>query len=128
LRLPEKIQAKVAAGVLSAGHARALLSVSDPEAMAKLAKKIVDQALTVRQAEEAAGLVKPGKPGVKKIRGGKRSEQLDDIAERMGDRLNTRVTISLSKTKGALAIEFATVGDLNRILAELGEPGFGEKN
>jgi ParB family transcriptional regulator, chromosome partitioning protein len=128
LRLPEKIQAKVAAGVLSAGHARALLSVSDPEAMAKLATKIVDQALTVRQAEEAAGLVKPGKPGAKKIRGGKRSEQLDDIAERMGDRLNTRVTISLSKTKGTVAIDFATVGDLNRILAELGEPGFGEKN
>jgi ParB family chromosome partitioning protein len=62
------------------------------------------------------------------VRKGGRSEQLDDIAERMGDRLNTRVTISLSKTKGTLAIDFATVGDLNRILAELGEPGFGSKN
>ena len=125
LRLPEKIQAQVAAGVLSAGHARALLSVADPEAMNKLARKIVDQALTVRQAEEAAGVMKVAKPGVKKVRGGSRSEQLDDIAERMGDRLNTRVSISLSKTKGTLAIDFATVADLNRILAELGEPGFG---
>ncbi len=125
LRLPEKIQAQVAVGVLSAGHARALLSVTDPAAMAALAKKIVEQALTVRQAEEAAGLVKAKKPGAKKVRGGGRSEQLDDIAERMGDRLNTRVSISLSKTKGTLAIDFATVADLNRILSELGEPGFG---
>jgi len=125
LRLPEKIQAQVAVGVLSAGHARALLSVADPAAMATLAKKIVEQALTVRQAEEAAGLVKARKPGAKNVRGGGRSEQLDDIAERMGDRLNTRVSISLSKTKGTLAIDFATVADLNRILSELGEPGFG---
>jgi ParB family chromosome partitioning protein len=125
LRLPEKIQAQVAVGVLSAGHARALLSVAEPEAMAKLAKKIVEQALTVRQAEEAAGLVKASKPGAKKVRSGARSDQLNDIAERMGDRLNTRVSISLSKTKGTLSIDFATVGDLNRILAELGEPGFG---
>ncbi len=128
LRLPERIQAQVAAGVLSAGHARALLSVTDPGAMEKLAKKIVEQSLTVRQAEEAAGVIKPAKPGAQKVRKGGRSEQLDDIAERMGDRLNTRVTISLSKTKGTLAIDFATVGDLNRILAELGEPGFGSKN
>lgn len=124
LRLPEKIQAQVAVGVLSAGHARALLSVDDGDAQARLAAKIVSQSLTVRQAEEAAGLVKAQKPGGTKIRGGGRSEQLDDIAERMGDRLNTRVSISLSKTKGTLAIDFATVADLNRILPELGEPGF----
>jgi ParB family chromosome partitioning protein len=124
LRLPEKIQAQVAVGVLSAGHARALLSIDDAEAQARLATKIVSQSLTVRQAEEAAGLVKAQKPGAKKVRGGGRSEQLEEIAERMGDRLNTRVSISLSKTKGTLAIDFATVADLNRILAELGEPGF----
>jgi ParB family chromosome partitioning protein len=124
LRLPEKIQAQVAVGVLSAGHARALLSIDDADAQARLAAKIVSQSLTVRQAEEAAGLVKAQKPGAKKVRGGGRSEQLEEIAERMGDRLNTRVSISLSKTKGTLAIDFATVADLNRILAELGEPGF----
>jgi ParB family transcriptional regulator, chromosome partitioning protein len=124
LRLPEKIQAQVAVGVLSAGHARALLSIDDADAQARLAAKIVSQSLTVRQAEEAAGLVKAQKPGAKKVRGGGRSKQLEEIAERMGDRLNTRVSISLSKTKGTLAIDFATVADLNRILAELGEPGF----
>lgn len=124
LRLPEKIQAQVAAGVLSAGHARALLSVADEAAMMALAKKIVEQSLTVRQAEEAAGVIKPAKPGSKRVRKGGRSDQLNEIAERMGDRLNTRVTISLAKTKGTLAIDFATVADLNRILAELGEPGY----
>lgn len=124
LRLPERIQTQVAAGVLSAGHARALLSITEPAAQEALAKKIVAQSLTVRQAEEAAGVVKTTKPGHKKVRQGGRSEQLAEIAEAMGDRLNTRVTISLSKTKGTLAIDFATVADLNRILSELGEPGY----
>lgn len=124
LRLPADVQQKVAAGVLSAGHARALLALPDAAAMSKLATKIVQQSLTVRQAEEAAGLVKASQPGAKKVRRGARSEGLDDIAERMGDRLNTRVHISLSKTKGTLSIDFATVADLNRILGELGEPGF----
>ena len=124
LRLPADVQKKVAAGVLSAGHARALLSMRDEEGMSKLADKIIKRSLTVRQAEEEAGLAKASRPGTRKVRGGGRSEGLDDIAERMGDRLNTRVRISLSKTKGTLAIDFATVADLNRILGELGEPGF----
>jgi ParB family transcriptional regulator, chromosome partitioning protein len=124
LRLPLDVQTKVAAGVISAGHARALLSLPDETAMSRLATKIVSQSLTVRQVEEEAGLAKTAKPGAKKVRKGNRSEQLDEIAERMGDRLNTRVAINLSTKKGTLAIDFATVADLNRILAELGEPGF----
>lgn len=128
LRLPEKIQGHVAAGVLSAGHARAILSVSDERQMLQLADKIVKQSLTVRQAEELAGVVKPAKPGTKKVRKGGRSEQLEEIAERMGDRLNTRVSITLSQKKGTLAIDFATIADLNRILSELGEPGFEGKS
>lgn len=124
LRLPEKIQSQVAAGVLSAGHARALLAIDDPSAQLALAMKIVSQSLTVRQAEEVAGVVKANQSGAKKTRKGGRSEQLDEIAERMGDRLNTRVSISLSKTKGSVSIDFATVADLNRILGELGEPGY----
>ena len=128
LRLPAKVQKQVAAGVLSAGHARALLSVADESAMLQLVDKIVKQSLTVRQAEELAGVIKPAKPGAKKVRKGGRSEQLDDIAERMGDRLGTRVTISLSQKKGRIGIDFATIADLNRILAELGEPGFEGKS
>jgi ParB family chromosome partitioning protein len=124
LRLPADVQKKVAAGVLSAGHARALLAMPDAPGMSALANKIVQQSLTVRQAEEQAGLAKASTPGGKKVRGGRRNDGLDEIAERMADRLNTRVHITLSKTKGTLSIDFATVADLNRILGELGEPGF----
>jgi ParB family chromosome partitioning protein len=124
LRLPADVQKKVAAGVLSAGHARALLAMPDAVGMSKLANKIVQQSLTVRQAEEEAGLAKAAQPGKKKVRAGSRNDGLDEIAERMGDRLNTRVHITLARTKGTLAIDFATVADLNRILGELGEPGF----
>lgn len=124
LRLPADVQKKVAAGVLSAGHARALLAMPDAAGMSKLANKIVQQSLTVRQAEEEAGLAKASQPGKKKVRAGSRNDGLDEIAERMGDRLNTRVHITLARTKGTLAIDFATVADLNRILGELGEPGF----
>jgi ParB family chromosome partitioning protein len=124
LRLPADVQKKVASGVLSAGHARALLAMPDAPGMSALANKIVQQSLTVRQAEEQAGLAKASTPGGKKVRGGRRNDGLDEIAERMADRLNTRVHITLSKTKGTLSIDFATVADLNRILGELGEPGF----
>jgi ParB family chromosome partitioning protein len=124
LRLPEGVQRRVASGVLSAGHARAILSAGDREAMEKLADKIVNEDLSVRAAEAAAGAVngkasKPAKPSA-----GKRQGQLNEIAERLGDRLNTRVKVTLGASKGTIVIDFASVADLNRILAELNEPGF----
>ncbi len=124
LRLPEAVQKRVAAGVLSAGHARAILSAGDKATMEKLADKIVNEDLSVRAAEAAAGLVstKPAKQS--KPSAGKRQGQLNEIAERLGDRLDTRVKVTLGASKGTIVIDFATVGDLNRILAELGEPGF----
>ena len=124
LRLPAGIQKRVAAGVLSAGHARAILSVGEPSAMETLATKIVNEDLSVRAAEAAAGQVAPKKPTKAKPSAGGRQGQLDEIAEHLGDRLNTRVKVSLGASKGAIVIDFATVGDLNRILGELGEPGF----
>jgi len=124
LRLPSSIQTRVAAGVLSAGHARAILSVVEPAAMESLATKIVNEDLSVRAAEAAAGQVSPKKPTKAKPSAGGRQGQLDEIAERLGDRLNTRVKVSLGASKGTIVIDFATVGDLNRILGELGEPGF----
>ena len=124
LRLPAPIQQRVAAGVLSAGHARAILSVGDESAMETLAAKIVNEDLSVRAAEAAAGQVSPKKPTKAKASAGGRQGQLDEIAERLGDRLNTRVKVSLGASKGTIVIDFATVGDLNRILGELGEPGF----
>jgi len=125
LKLPEKIQAQVASGVLSAGHARAILVLDTPEAQLQLAQQIVKKSLTVRQAEELAGTSQPAKPARATSRPGGRKDHLADIAEKLGDRLNTRVSISLSKTKGTIAIDFASVNDLNRILSEMGMDGYG---
>jgi len=123
LKLPTSVQNKVAAGVLSAGHARAVLSVGDEAAMERLADKIVNEDLSVRAAEAAAG---QGSSKVSKAKpvAGKRQGSLDEIAERLGDRLDTRVKVTLGSKKGQLVIDFATVGDLNRILKVLGQDGF----
>jgi ParB family chromosome partitioning protein len=124
LRLPESVQRRVAAGVLSAGHARAILSAGDAAAMERLATKIVNEDLSVRAAEAAAGQSAPARPAAKP-RAGKRQGHLDEIAERLGDRLDTRVKVALGASKGTLTIEFANVADLNRILGLLGEKSFG---
>lgn len=125
LKLPEAVQARVAAGVLTAGHARAILAAPTTQAMLKLADKIVNEELSVRQAEAAAALLGGSSPkAAKKPAAGSRQGQLNEIAERLGDRLNTRVSISLGQKKGSLVIDFATVADLNRILGELGDDGF----
>ncbi|PJJ73709.1 ParB family chromosome partitioning protein [Diaminobutyricimonas aerilata] len=123
LKLPATVQRRVAAGVLSAGHARAILSVGDEAGMERLADKIVNEDLSVRAAEAAAGHDAPRKARPTTKAGG-RQGQLDEIAERLGDRLNTRVKVSLGARKGSIVIDFATVGDLKRILDELGDPGF----
>ncbi len=124
LKLPEPIQQRVAAGVLSAGHARAILSAGDSAAMERLATKIVNEELSVRAAEAIVAQTSPAKPTKAKPVAGKRQGQLDEIAEQLGDRLDTRVKIALGSSKGQIVIEFATVADLNRILGELGQPGF----
>jgi ParB family chromosome partitioning protein len=124
LKLPESVQRRVAAGVLSAGHARAILSTGSADAMERLATKIVNEDLSVRAAEAAAGQLAPARPA-SKPRPGKRQGQLDEIAERLGDRLDTRVKIALGASKGTVTIEFANVADLNRILGLLGEKSFG---
>lgn len=124
LKLPASVQKRVASGVLSAGHARAVLAAGDEAAMERLADKIVNEDLTVRGAEAAAGLVSTKPSRSAKPTAGKRQAQLNEIAERLGDRLNTRVKIALGASKGTLTIDFASVSDLNRILGELGEPGY----
>jgi len=124
LKLPNSVQNRVAAGVLSAGHARAILSAGDVATMERLADKIVNEDLSVRAAEAAAGQVST-KVRAPKPKAGGRQGQLDEIAERLGDRLDTRVKVTLGASKGTIVIDFATVGDLNRILTELNEPGFG---
>lgn len=124
LKLPVPVQQRVAAGVLSAGHARAILSVDDVDAMQRLADKIVNEDLSVRAAEAAAKAPDGRRSGIAPKAGARRA-YLDDVAERLGDRLNTKVKISLSARKGQISIDFATIQDLNRILGELGETEFG---
>lgn len=124
LKLPATVQKRVAAGVLSAGHARAILSAGDVATMERLADKIVNEDLSVRAAEAAAGQISTKAPTKAKPTAGKRQGQLDEVAEQLGDRLNTRVKVTLGASKGQIVIDFATVADLNRILGELGQPGF----
>lgn len=122
LKLPDAVQRRVASGVLSAGHARAILSLVDETAMAELADKIVNEDLSVRAAEEAAArIAKPKKPNTV---AGRRHEQLDTISERLGDRFDTRVKVSLGANRGRITIDFASVGDLDRILRQLGDDGY----
>lgn len=123
LKLPEPVQARVAAGVLSAGHARAILSLDgDAEAMQRLADKIVNEGLSVRAAESVAGETPRRK--APKPRAGGIQAQLDEIAERLGDRFDTRVGVKLGSKRGQITIDFATIADLKRILDELGDDGF----
>lgn len=124
LKLPAAVQLRVAAGVLSAGHARAILSTGDPESMQRLADKIVNEDLSVRAAEAAAAQLSAPAKRSKPLPGGRRGH-LDEVGEHLGDRLNTRVKINLGAKKGQISIEFATIADLNRILGELGEPVYG---
>ncbi|MFD6700462.1 MULTISPECIES: ParB/RepB/Spo0J family partition protein [unclassified Microbacterium] len=127
LKLPVPVQQRVAAGVLSAGHARAILSLDDADLMQRLADKIVNEDLSVRATEEAAKTVAAAGTVAKSVKpqAGARRAYLDDVAGKLGDRLNTRVQIALGARKGQVKIEFASIQDLNRILSELGEQGFG---
>ena len=126
LRLPASVQQRVAAGVLSAGHARAILAAGDAAAMERLSDKIVNEDLSVRQAEAAATQAAP-KPKRAVVQAGSRQGHLNEIADQLAERLNTRVKVTLGASKGTIVIDFATVADLNRILGELGQTGFGHQ-
>jgi ParB family chromosome partitioning protein len=121
LKLPPLVQRRVAASVLSAGHARALLALPDAAAMERLAQKIVAEGMSVRATEEAVTLYQdPAKPAKNNIpRPGARHERLDYLASSLSDRLDTSVKISLGVRKGRVSIEFASVEDLNRIMEVL---------
>jgi len=115
LNLPPTVQRKVAAGVISAGHARALLSLTDEKEIENLANRIVAEGLTVRAVEEIVAIggakVKSGS-----LRTGKSlSPKLKEISDQLSDYLETRVHVELGKKKGKIVIEFATVEDLERI-------------
>jgi ParB family chromosome partitioning protein len=115
LNLPVSVQRRVAAAVISAGHARALLSLTDEKEIENLANRIVAEGLTVRAVEE---IVASG--GAKVKAGSVRSEKilapkLKQISDDLADHLDTRVSVELGKKKGKIVIEFATIEDLERI-------------
>ena len=120
LRLPPLVQRRVAAGVISAGHARAILGLREPEHMEILAQRIVAEGLSVRASEEAVVLLNRGDSMNVSRATTKVAPQFIEVAERLGDRLDTKVNITVGKKKGKLSVEFANQDDLDRILLLLG--------
>ena len=119
LRLPIAVQRRVAAGVLSAGHARALLSLeAGAEAQEALAARIVAEGLSVRATEEAVTLANRGEPSQPAAPRRKPIQMpgLQDVAEQLSSAFDTRVTVSLGKRKGKIVVEFGSVDDLQRIV------------
>ena len=119
LQLPPPVQRRLAAGVLSAGHARALLSLADPEEQDRLAHRIVAEGLSVRAVEEIVALgqhqAKPRRPSARQPM----APALTELADRLSDALDTRVKVEIGKQKGKIVVEFASLEDLQRILTTM---------
>jgi ParB family chromosome partitioning protein len=125
LKLPIAVQRRVAAGVLSAGHARALLSLeAGPEAQEELASRIVAEGLSVRATEEAVTLANRGDAASPTPQRRKPIQMpgLQDVADRLSNTFDTRVTVSLGKRKGRIVVEFGSVEDLQRIVDVMTPP------
>ncbi|WP_327638889.1 ParB/RepB/Spo0J family partition protein [Kribbella sp. NBC_00482] len=118
LKLPASVQRRVAAGVLSAGHARALLGLPSGDAIERLAQRIVAEGLSVRTVEEivALGDMNAEDPTPARRRNRPVAPRLVDLADRLSDRFETRVKVDLGKTKGKITVEFASIDDLERIV------------
>ena len=120
LKLPPTVQKRVAAGVLSAGHAKALLGLAQSLDIENLASRIVAEGLSVRATEEIVSMGPTGSSaaGAKKLPTLK-APGLTELADRLGDKLDTRVSITMGKAKGKVVIEFSTLEDLRRIVTEI---------
>jgi ParB family chromosome partitioning protein len=115
----------VAAGVLTAGHARALLSVEDGDAQEELARRIVAEGLSVRAVEEIVALGgRPVHKSRQQVTKAPVAPALKDLADRLSDALETRVKVELGQRKGKIVVEFATLDDLERIVRTM-SPGSG---
>ncbi|RSM84509.1 ParB/RepB/Spo0J family partition protein [Kibdelosporangium aridum] len=125
LKLPLPVQRRVAAGILSAGHARALLGLEDPERQEALAAQIVKEGMSVRATEEAVTLAKHDQPAKPKAAPRKpmHAPGLQDLAERLSDKFDTRVKVELGQRKGRIVVEFGSVDDLERIVDIINQNG-----
>jgi ParB family chromosome partitioning protein len=119
LNLPASVQSRVASGVISAGHARALLGLSNEIEIDRLAKRIVAEGLSVRAVEEIIAATSPKSASKAKKKSGGTSPEVNEIAEQLGDHLDTRVKIKGGKTKGEISIEFSGYADLARIIKKI---------
>jgi ParB family chromosome partitioning protein len=117
LKLPSTVQKRVAAGVLTSGHAKALLGLANPSDIETLANRIVAEGLSVRATEEivSVGNIGSSESTTRKVAPLK-APGLKELSDRLGDKLDTRVTISMGRSKGKVVIEFSTLEDLRRIV------------
>ena len=126
LKLPQQVQQLLVSAQITAGHARALLALENPQQMIDLAQRVIREGLSVRSLEEAVALAKGGAASLKprgKIIPGGRSELTAEFADRLEDKLNTKVSIRVARPggkNGQIVIEFGSYADLKRILGELG--------
>jgi ParB family transcriptional regulator, chromosome partitioning protein len=119
LGLPPTVQRRVAAGVLSAGHARALLSLADPEAQERVAARVVSEGLSVRATEELVATNDAVPTPRARASRGPKVPALARLEESLSDLLETKVTVELGRRRGKLTIAFATLDDLQRVLRVL---------
>jgi ParB family transcriptional regulator, chromosome partitioning protein len=125
LKLPPSVQRRVAAGVLSSGHARALLALDSADAQERLAGRIAAEGLSVRAVEEIVTVGDADRQAPRRPRAGRRiSPALDELADRLSDRWDTRVKVQLGQKRGRIVVEFASVEDLDRIVEAMA-PGSG---
>jgi ParB family chromosome partitioning protein len=124
LKLPPSVQRRLAAGVLSAGHARALLGLPDAAAQERLAHRIVAEGLSVREVEEIVTVGDPDQPDKSPHKRTKRpvAPGLADLAMRLSDRYETRVRVDVGRSKGKITVEFGSLEDLQRIIALMDPP------
>jgi ParB family chromosome partitioning protein len=118
MKLPVVVQEKLVSGVLTSGHARALLSIENESQVIELANKVIKQGLSVRALEELISVTKGKKPKAK-ITPGSTGGALTELEERLAERLNTSVSIKLGKKRGQLVIDFANFADLKRLIDEI---------
>jgi ParB family chromosome partitioning protein len=121
LNLPPSVQKRVAAGVLSAGHARALLGLDDPQAQERLAHRIVAEGLSVRSVEEIVALNDdtPEKQSRRARQNKPVAPALRHLSDRLSDLFETRVKVEMGRNKGKITVEFATIDDLERIVKSM---------
>ena len=116
LKLSPAVQRRVAAGVLSAGHARALLAVDDAEVQDRLAARAVAEGISVRGLEEIVSVGDRPARGARSAAARTTAPGLADLADRLSDRLETRVRVQLGKSRGKITVDFASLADLERIM------------